>query len=76
MLSPHGPSGTPCRPATWHRLLRLALEEPMAGWSTPVVVTHLGAVSFKGCGLAHDRCGQAGRARGSGPPRRASRTLE
>lgn len=38
--------------------------------------TNLGAVSFKGCGLAHDRCGQAGSARGSGPPRRASRTLE
>lgn len=38
--------------------------------------THLGAVSFKGCGLAHDKCGQAGRARGSGSPRRASRTLE
>lgn len=38
--------------------------------------TNLGAVSFKGCGLAHDRCGQAGSARGSGPPSRASRTLE
>lgn len=37
---------------------------------------NLGAVSFKGCGLAHDRCGQAGRARGSGPPKRASKTLE
>lgn len=38
--------------------------------------TDLGAVSFKGCGLAHDKCGQAGRGRGFGSPRWASRTLE
>jgi hypothetical protein len=38
--------------------------------------TYLGAVSFKGCGLAHDKCGQAGRGRGFGSPKWASRTLE
>lgn len=38
--------------------------------------TNLGAVSFKGCGLAQDRWGQAGRDRGLGSPKWASSTFE